>query len=82
MGAAAAALGHTQLQSMGSIAATARVRAPTYPVNVRVSRDRHPAGRVGLDARLPLGHPRAPIYARAGLTAPLSGGRCYPSVVS
>ena len=32
-GAVAAALGHTQLQSMGSIAATARVRAPRTLVN-------------------------------------------------
>ena len=38
MGATAAALGHTQLQSMSSIAATARVRAPHVPpVNVRVT---------------------------------------------
>ena len=49
MGAPAAARGHTQLQSMGSIAATARVRAPPV-LNVRLRRDRHPAGRVGLDA--------------------------------
>ena len=70
MGAAAAALGHTQLQSMGSIAATARVRAPHVPpVNVRVT-PRPPPRRTR--------RTRCPPASRASARADLRAGWLDP----
>ena len=54
MGATAAALGHTQLQSMSSIAATARVRAPHVPpLSVRVTPRPRPLRTRRTRCRLP-----------------------------